>query len=624
MVHWSSFPPELLHQVFTTLKREDQRRAAKVCGAWRCTALPLCAGTLDMQELLRAIAFRDGLAYSARSLPHLAFLHWLIFHQGFKRPLSRQECDSFRLFSPFVKRLNLEDVPVGFIQGILTSPLPRPLLPNLRILDASRLPTSDQLCDLAMSSLFLHPGLRTLAVVDTRPSRRAKQPRRKLDGFVKDVVDQAPNIANLQLTHASDCPATDLPLSSLLRLPMLETVMVSPSYLTPPIVSALSRAQRLRRVLVDGIDCFEPRAPPFDSRRAARRRNVFSAHDDPKMFHSPPFEPGCWTGLRSYSTVSTIERAALFVSNQPSVSRELLEFRVLSTGSSTSQAAAPPSALARDSTPSGESVTPLVTNEAVRQLLSVLASNCWQLTVLHLNFVTPYRKGGTNKTPLASSDLLPLRKLASLKSLILLDRRPLLLGDYELVRILAPLVRLRRLVLSPCPTLHLEGSMVDDQPVSALPAQYVPESASVDWFGTFDPPPSLSDTRTVELLLRTLPELRELAMYLDLSQGQPDDASIAVPPGAVGQLDVLDLGHTAPPPRDSFRTDAFVRYLGPEGSLVSGYESAKCSSWAHSVTPRMEQQVYDLGWDAFDSYRRDRSALGSDVVAGPGDLLPLV
>ncbi|KZV58921.1 hypothetical protein PENSPDRAFT_695649 [Peniophora sp. CONT] len=399
----------------------------------------------------------------------------------------------------------------------------------------------------------------------------------RFPGLVRDIVSCAPSIKSLTLIATEDPTleennAFNVQIRSLIRaLHDLEIVIFSPCFLTQAVVHSLSKARNLHTII----------AAPARPVNRWEQLPPFSAAASTLFYRFLTHEQGDWESLRSYTSILSLEETENTLAQPNFPSHKLTDLTLLATGSYNFSA---------------ETLKSFIPNGAVQSFIHTVAMQCPSLERLHVDLEAPYvlpieDAEEPDEIPLNIANLSHLGGLDSLTEFYLHDRRLLDMTEDELVDLVRQIPRLRILYLCHTPHCVLVPVQVEVDANDAIEGAPPPPAEF-----EFSLPESPFGMRIVSRIMEALPGLKELGIYLDIS----DD--ILPDHGGRASLDVLHVGNSPPPPL-TLPSDAFLPYLSSQGKLAVGPQLAY--RWGYPGRDMIQYLDQSLaGWSRFTSYSK--------------------
>lgn len=362
-----------------------------------------------------------------------------------------------------------------------------PICPNLKDLALELQFNANDLSNTRLISIFLHPGVQSLAIygflssspVDTRV-------RYTLDRVAQDIARLSPNLKSLTLSTRRNPVSSDTvrlfqqkfsEIFGIINTNALEHLYLSPGFLTGAIVEQLSHAP----LLADLSICCSTN----DTWGFQEYSDVYTALE---LYVQPTFQGHCYQALTSITLCMELGMVTNVLWDNHFPAHQLNNLTVRATSGN-------------------------VGNNAIRTFLHAFSTRCPQVRTLYLALDIEGNDPSTEEM-ITAQTLLPLRSAVQLETLLIRDDRPLtLVSKAELLHLLAPLTRLRTAWIIPDPT----------------------------WPDRSHPPLMRLHIHDIPDFLEGHPELTSLGLYMSVS---PIDAPA---PNPIRQLEELYFGNSPCP-----------------------------------------------------------------------------
>ena len=466
--------------------------------------------------------------------------------QSFRNVLVKRDRTSFATYAHYVRGLFVDPrhVRVAVVDEVLRSPyIKLPLLPNLEALalrypetlDAYGRPSFSEttLANIAFARLFLSDRVTELSVYNIPPrSSLDKAGSYRLSSLTDDIINCAPKVKSLTLTsdespNELETRRFDHILATLfVGLRNLEQVRLCTSFFSSRAIHALSLSTRLAVVSAVGLVL-----------HAWGQGSQITLCPSADAYYGRATPDNAWPQLTQYTAVTGAKQLSTMLQEQTFPSRRITSLVALLTASF---AHAKDHSLNHVQHPTkanchGETEI-FIPNSSVLLLLRTISLNCYSLAKLYLDFNVPFPLEDDNRCdgrPFDAHDLIVLKDMQNLEELTIRDHRSLCISDNALLSIIGGLSRLTTLYLFHIPYW--------------TPKVHLDEEAS-DAFMSYSPPRTPSTIQTISKILGVLPVLTHLGIYVDFSTMSPEDMHFDSHGAHKSLLEILDLGHSPPPP----------------------------------------------------------------------------
>ena len=453
---------------------------------------------------------------------------------------------SFATYANYVRRLFVDPchVQVAIINEVLRSPYSKfPLLPNLERLALKYPKLSDSidksalvqlsLGDLAFARLFLSRSVLEIFIYEIPSNSTTLKARSyRLSNLIDDIISCSPNVKYLKLTSSGNpdqlmTTSLDHMLCTLfIGLRILKHVELSTCFFTSSVIHTLSLAPCLTSLSAAGLT--------LDTWGKSSR---FTACARVNSYYGSSIPTNCWSQLTRYTAVTGARQLNAILQERVFLSHRITSLVVLLTSSSAEANTGYSTNVRQPSQDDyhGEFEI-LISKSSITSLLHTIVLNCHSLTKLYVDLNVPYLVEDDKELdnlPFYSHDLLFLKDVQNLEQLTIRDHRVLSISDNDLLTIISHLLRLEQLVLFHVPN-WTPVVITDEQGSSA--------------FMSVAPPRTPSTVHTISKILRTLPSLTCLGLYIDFSTMTLEDMADNLVQTRRSFLDILDLGHSPPPP----------------------------------------------------------------------------